>query len=104
MARSVVVEGRAPPEAGGAVRVTIDGREIAVFNLGGSLYAIDAACTHAGGPLDEGTVGAGRSVVCPWHGSAFDLTTGAVVEGPAQRPVRPYPVRTEHGRLVIEFP
>lgn len=51
------------------------GRMVAVFNVDGSLYAMDGVCPHAGGPLGEGTLT--RSVVtCPWHGWQFDVTTG----------------------------
>lgn len=35
-------------------------------------YAIDAACSHEGGPLEEGTL-QGYEVECPWHGSKFDV-------------------------------
>jgi nitrite reductase (NADH) small subunit/3-phenylpropionate/trans-cinnamate dioxygenase ferredoxin subunit len=64
---------------------------LALFNLNGTYYAIDNRCTHAGGPLGEGRV-EGTIVVCPWHGSRFDVTTGSVVGPPARRPVGSYVV------------
>lgn len=81
----------------------VDGRAIAVFNLGTALYAIDANCTHVRGPLEKGPI-TGDLVTCPWHGSQFDLRTGEVRRGPATQPVRCYPVRVENQRLVVEIP
>jgi nitrite reductase/ring-hydroxylating ferredoxin subunit len=48
----------------------------------GDLCAIADTCSHLGGPLAEGSRD-GDVVVCPWHGSRFDLCSGRVVEGPA---------------------
>lgn len=93
-------KGEAPIE-GQQRLVTVDGRSIAVFHRGGKLYALDAKCTHVGGPLDQGRV-EGSAVVCPWHGSRFDLSTGAVVQGPARSPVRAYRARIDDDSLVLE--
>jgi nitrite reductase/ring-hydroxylating ferredoxin subunit len=90
-----------PPADGQVVRVTADGRPVAIFNRGGELYAIGALCTHVGGPLDKGTV-RDRTVECPWHGSRFDLATGAVVQGPARTPVAAYRVSRGSPGLVLE--
>lgn len=97
------VDAPAPPPPGRAVRVVVEGRTIAVFNLGTGLYAIDAACTHVRGPLEKGEV-SGGIVTCPWHGSQFDVRTGEVRRGPAVQPVRSYPVRIENQKLVVELP
>src|SRR5437016_4139354 len=70
---------------------TANGREIALFKINGNIHALDNACSHAGGPLCQGTV-AGPVVTCPWHGSKFDVTTGTVVGGPASRNQRRYAV------------
>jgi len=68
------------PGPGGSVRVPFRGTMVAVFNSGGSLYALEAECGHRKGPLDQGTVLDG-AVACPWHGAKFDLDTGEVVGG-----------------------
>ncbi len=94
-------EVKAPP-AGQAIRLSVDGRAIAVFNRDGQLFAIDAKCTHVGGPLEQGAV-ADHTVTCPWHGSKFDLTSGAVVRGPAGRPVRPYKATLEESVLALDI-
>ncbi len=93
--------GTSPPPAGKAIRVDVDGNPVAVFNVNGALFAISAKCTHVGGPLESGSV-SGTVVTCPWHGSKFDLRTGAVALGPANRPVRTYRVRVEGDALLFE--
>jgi nitrite reductase (NADH) small subunit len=95
------VSGVKSPEPGKAIRVTVDGTAVAVFNVGGPLFGVDAKCTHVGGPIDKGPV-AGTIVTCPWHGSQFDLGTGAVVRGPASRPLKSYRVTAEADGLAIE--
>ena len=64
---------------------------VAVFNVAGSFCATQAKCTHRGGPLSEGAVD-GSTVTCPWHGSQFNVCTGAVLRGPARDPIKTYPV------------
>jgi 3-phenylpropionate/trans-cinnamate dioxygenase ferredoxin component len=73
---------------------------VAVFNVAGSLCATQAKCTHRGGPLNEGTLD-GSTVTCPWHGSQFNVCTGAVQRGPAREPLKTYRVTLEGdiGRL-----
>lgn len=57
MSEVIRIEGAAVPEEGHAVRVVVSGNPVAVFRVAGTLYALDARCTHVGGPLDGGTVG-----------------------------------------------
>ena len=90
-----------PPDPGKAIRVTVDGSPVAVFNVGGDLLAVAAKCTHVGGPIEGGRV-TGTTVACPWHGSQFELRTGAVVRGPAVQPLKSYRVRAEADGLVID--
>ncbi|MBI2822860.1 MAG: non-heme iron oxygenase ferredoxin subunit [Acidobacteria bacterium] len=96
-------------QPGQARAVYVDGRRIAVFNVGGSFYAIDDTCTHRGGPLSEGEIN-GLEVTCPWHGAVFDLCTGkARDEGPYMKGapetacVRCYQVEVEGSDLKIEL-
>jgi nitrite reductase/ring-hydroxylating ferredoxin subunit/hemoglobin-like flavoprotein len=71
--------------------VQVAGEEVAVYNDAGTFYATSNACTHADGPLSEGEL-SGRVVMCPLHGSTFDVATGEVLEGPAVEPLRCYRV------------
>lgn len=88
----------------GEVRVlTCGGRELAVANLGGEVYAIDNVCTHDGGPLGEGQLRNGR-IICPRHGAAFDPKTGRALTLPAVRGVRAYSAAIEDGGIYIDCP
>ena len=80
----------------------VSGERVAVARIADSLYAFGDTCTHAGCSLAEGKL-EGSIVTCPCHGSQFDVKTGEVVHGPAQRPVSSYAVRVENGALQIEI-
>ena len=95
------VDNVALPSDGHAVRVNANGTPVAVFRVGDQLYALDARCTHVGGPLDKGSI-AGTEVTCPLHHSVFDLRDGHVVQGPAVRPATVYRVHVEGSTLVPE--
>jgi nitrite reductase/ring-hydroxylating ferredoxin subunit len=79
-------------DAEGGKLVEAVGQRIAIFNLGGKYWAIEDTCPHRGGPLSQGML-AEDAVICPWHGSRFNLKTGAVLTPPAQRNVKSFPVR-----------
>jgi chlorite dismutase len=85
---------------GAATVVYSGGEQVALFNIGGRIYAIDNRCSHANGPLAEGTLD-GTMVTCPLHDSQFDLATGQPTRAPAQRPVATYQVRIEHGTVLL---
>ena len=79
-------------ELEGGKLVEVGGQKIAIFNVGGRYYAIENTCPHRGGPLAEGKI-EGDEVICPWHGSRFNVKTGAVHEPPARQGVRSFAVR-----------
>jgi nitrite reductase/ring-hydroxylating ferredoxin subunit/uncharacterized membrane protein len=82
-------------------RVMVEDLPVLVVRQQGKLCAIGAVCTHAGGPLDEGTLENGR-VTCPWHGSIFDVCTGAVKGGPATFDEPQLIVREKDGRVSVK--
>ena len=82
--------------------VEAGGQKIAVFNLGGTYYAIDNTCTHRGGPLAEGMV-EGDVVTCPWHGARYTIKTGAVLSPPAPQGVKSFPVRVTGNDVEVEI-
>src|SRR3989442_333073 len=84
-----------------AMMVEVNGKEIALFNVGGSVPASDNTCTHVGGPLCEGEV-EGIEVTCPWHGAVFDVTTGQVLGPPAGEGVSRYNVRVDGPDIEVE--
>ena len=87
------------PEGAGKT-VEVAGKRIALFNVGGKFYAIDNACKHRGGPLGEGEVD-GSTVICPWHGWEYDVTTGANLDDASVK-VGCYPVKVENTDIMIE--
>jgi nitrite reductase (NADH) small subunit len=87
---------------GTARELTADGRIIALFNIDGTLFALDGICPHAGGPLGEGTL-CGPVVTCPWHGWQFDVTTGRHSLNPRIEQTR-FPVKIEGNDVWVELP
>ncbi|HET7339569.1 MAG TPA: Rieske 2Fe-2S domain-containing protein [Candidatus Dormibacteraeota bacterium] len=67
---------------GGINGVEVEGRRVLLHREGTRVYAMENACSHLGGPLDEGKIANGV-VTCPWHGSQFRLADGRCVRGPA---------------------
>jgi nitrite reductase/ring-hydroxylating ferredoxin subunit len=87
--------------ADGAMRaVDVDGRQVLLARVDGMVTAIENACSHAGGPLCEGKMADGV-VTCPWHGSQFRLSDGAVMSGPATFPQLQLQVRQRKGQIEI---
>ena len=85
----------------GLRRVEADGLGVLLSrSSGGEVCAIAATCNHFSGPLQEGDR-EGDTVVCPWHGSRFDLCTGEVIDGPAVFPQSRYETRVRDGRIEI---
>ena len=82
-------------------KVVFGGEDIVVANVGGKLYAMTNTCTHRGGPLDEGEL-EGNTVICPWHGGGFDVTTGKVVGPPPARDEVPFDVRVEGSDVLLK--
>jgi nitrite reductase/ring-hydroxylating ferredoxin subunit/uncharacterized membrane protein len=80
--------------------VVAEGRQIMLYRHGGSLYAIDNICSHAGGLLSRGPV-AGLTVTCPLHGSRFALADGSVSRGPASQPQPVLPTRIRNGWIEV---
>jgi 3-phenylpropionate/trans-cinnamate dioxygenase ferredoxin subunit len=91
-----------PP--GSAKLVTVaPGTFVGVYNCGDRLYAIEDRCSHDDGPLCEGDWDEETcTVVCPRHGSAFELSTGRPLSLPAYQPVEIYPVRIVDGIVRVD--
>jgi nitrite reductase/ring-hydroxylating ferredoxin subunit len=82
--------------------VAVEGIWIALGNVGGTLFAIDNTCPHAGGPLGEGPL-RGNTLECPWHGWKFDVRTGQRVNNP-NFTVACCEVRVADGQIQIKLP
>jgi nitrite reductase/ring-hydroxylating ferredoxin subunit/uncharacterized membrane protein len=85
-------------------RVELDGKAVMLYRTGQEVYAIGAVCSHAGGPLDQGTVretSNGCLVQCPWHDSVFDMRDGSIRHGPATSGQAAFEARIEGGRVEL---
>ena len=90
-----------PP--GGMRLVEWEDLEIAVFNCGGDVLAIEDRCSHDNGHLVEGDWDEETcSVECPRHGSRFDLRTGNPLNLPAYVPIDTFPVVVADGVIRVE--
>ncbi len=111
------VVGRAEEIAPGERRiVTVAGRSIGIFNVGGQFHALHNRCPHHGAPLCEGRVGGttvsgegyefrhereGEILRCAWHGWEFEIASGRMLADPRIR-ARRYPVRVDdNGDLLL---
>jgi 3-phenylpropionate/trans-cinnamate dioxygenase ferredoxin subunit len=75
---------------------------VGVYNCDGSFFAVEDRCSHDDGPLVEGDWEPDECVVvCPRHGSRFDITTGRALTLPAYLPVETFPVRVEDGLVKV---
>jgi nitrite reductase (NADH) small subunit len=86
-----------PPGTGTVVNV--GGRLLALFNVGGTFYALDNTCLHRGGPVGEGDL-EDTIVTCPWHGFQYDVTTGRNVFDP-EVGLETFDVRVSDGDVLI---
>jgi 3-phenylpropionate/trans-cinnamate dioxygenase ferredoxin component len=90
--------------SGEARRFAVDGREVAVVNLGDDGFrALDAVCSHEHYYLDEGDVDPDdETIECPKHGSLFDVNTGTPRGLPAIKPVDVFAVTVTDDDVWIE--
>jgi uncharacterized membrane protein/nitrite reductase/ring-hydroxylating ferredoxin subunit len=82
--------------------VHVDGKRITLARTEAGFVAFDDRCTHRGGSLADGVSICG-TVQCPWHGSQFDMRTGAVKAGPAKVGIRAYVVEQRGQDLFIKL-
>ena len=96
--KKVAAKGDITPGSGKTVQ--INGKDIALFNVDGTLHAIDNTCLHMGGPLGEGGL-EGSIVTCPWHGWKYDVRTGASPVQPETK-VQVYEVKVEGEDVLVK--
>jgi 3-phenylpropionate/trans-cinnamate dioxygenase ferredoxin subunit len=100
MSRFIQVARIAQLPPGAALEVALEGRPVALFHTPEGLRAVDAECSHAGGPLCEGER-EGQVLTCPWHAASFDLSSGKALSLPATLDLRTYPVRVEGDAVLV---
>lgn len=85
------------------LRGHVGSKAVLLARVGDEVLAVDAACTHYGGPLAEGIV-VGDTVRCPWHHACFSLRTGEALGAPAFDPLSCWRVEREGERIVVRDP
>jgi len=80
------------------IGVMVDGRDFAMYNAGGEIFATDNICTHGHARLCEGFL-EGHEIECPLHQGRFDVRTGQPTCAPVTEAIRSYPVKVEGGRI-----
>jgi naphthalene 1,2-dioxygenase system ferredoxin subunit len=87
---------------GEVIGVAVAGRDIAIYNLDGELYATDDICTHAYARLSEGWLDR-NEIECPLHAGRFDVRTGAATSPPCVDPVKTYEVRLAGDEIQVKL-
>jgi 3-phenylpropionate/trans-cinnamate dioxygenase ferredoxin subunit len=87
---------------GQALRVEVDGLDVAIVRDGEDFYAIEDECSHAAVALSEGEV-QGCEIECWMHGSRFDLRTGKPLGPPATEPVPVFAVKVTGDDVLIDL-
>lgn len=89
-----------PPGTARKLRIAVPA--IAIFNVDGTVYAVENLCTHAFAVLSEGRF-EGMSVECPLHRSQFDVRSGDPLCGPAAKALRTYEVEVIAGEIIVHI-
>ena len=97
--------------------VTVQGREIGIFNVRGQYFALPNVCFHQNGPVCRGAISGtvvataetnwqrtwtneGEIIVCPWHSLEFNITTGQCLAYPKRR-LPMYTVKLEENWIKV---
>lgn len=118
--RKRFVVARASEVAPGSSRqVSAGGRDIALFNVAGTFYALANKCPHESGPLCRGAIVGlstadvpgqyrlerpGEFVRCPWHGWEFEIRSGQSYVDPTSTRVRTFDAKVEPGADLVKGP
>lgn len=76
---------------------------IAVYFIGNKVHATDNVCSHAFALLSDGWL-EGTLIECPLHGAQFDITSGEVVQGPADCPITVFNTKVQNGQVLVCLP
>jgi naphthalene 1,2-dioxygenase system ferredoxin subunit len=94
--------GRGDLAAGDVLGVTVGGREIALFDLDGEVFATSDVCTHAYARLSDGWLDRDE-IECPLHAGRFDVRSGKALCPPVTEDIKTYPVRVVGDEIQIKL-
>jgi nitrite reductase/ring-hydroxylating ferredoxin subunit len=75
--------------------------EIALFNVGGEIFATGNICTHAMASMHDG-IQEGEVIECPLHDGKFNIKTGEALCPPVTDPLPTYEVKVENGKVFVK--
>ncbi|MER9801258.1 non-heme iron oxygenase ferredoxin subunit [Mesorhizobium sp. M0142] len=81
----------------------IDDNRIAIYLIDNKVYATSNVCSHAFALLSDGWL-EGTLIECPLHGAQFEITSGEVVQGPADCPITVFETKVEGGQVLVRLP
>jgi naphthalene 1,2-dioxygenase ferredoxin component len=84
------------------IGLAVAGHDIALYAVGGEVYATDNLCTHGHARLCDGFLD-GHEIECPLHQGKFDVRDGTPTCAPVTEALRSYPVRIEGGRVFVQI-
>lgn len=87
---------------GDVLGVTVEGKELALYEVEGEIYATDNLCTHGAARMSDGFL-EGREIECPLHQGKFDVCTGRALCAPVTQNIKTYPVKIEGQRVMIDL-
>ena len=82
--------------------VQLPGKEIALYEVDGEVFATDNICTHGHARLSDGFL-EGHEIECPLHQGKFDVCTGAALCAPLTEGIKTYAVRIENMRVMLKL-
>lgn len=92
-------------EEGSILAVGINGERIALYKIGGEIYATSEMCSHSDCSLEDfGKIVESDQVECICHGARFRIKTGEVTRVPAEVPLKTYAVRVEENEVWVLVP
>jgi naphthalene 1,2-dioxygenase system ferredoxin subunit len=87
---------------GDVTAVMVSGKEIALYEVEGEVFATDNLCTHGAARMSDGFL-EGREIECPLHQGRFDVCTGKALCAPLTESIRTYPVRIDQSRIWVKL-
>lgn len=87
---------------GEVLGVMVNGEPVALYKIGGKIFATSNVCTHEYALLSDGYI-EGDCIECPIHQARFHIETGEVRSAPASEPITPYPTKIDGSQILVDI-